>query len=302
MGVPVAAGHNNYSGTYIQELYSGKILMKFYDATVLSSITNTDYEGEITSSGGDKVHIRQTPDVPVRDYERGQNLTFDHLQTDMKELNIDKAKYYGFTSDTVDERLADIDYINDMTEDAAIQLQLSIDLDVLTNVPADADAANQGLTAGKKSAGYNLGVAGTALVLTATNILTTIIQAGGTLDEQNVPEEGRFMVLPSWACVLIKDSDLKSADFNDGMSPVRSGYIGTLDRFSIYRSNRLNDTAGEFDIIFGQKSAISFAAAITEHRFTDNPFGFGTLHKGLCVYGYETLKPTALGRIVAKVA
>jgi len=33
------------SGTYIPEIWSGKLIVKFYQATVFGAIANTDYEG-----------------------------------------------------------------------------------------------------------------------------------------------------------------------------------------------------------------------------------------------------------------
>jgi len=33
------------SGTYIPEIWSGKLIEKFYLATVFAAISNTDYEG-----------------------------------------------------------------------------------------------------------------------------------------------------------------------------------------------------------------------------------------------------------------
>lgn len=36
---------NGLSGTYIPEIWSGKLLEKFYAATVFAAIANTDYEG-----------------------------------------------------------------------------------------------------------------------------------------------------------------------------------------------------------------------------------------------------------------
>ena len=53
MSLNVAAGHNQFSGTYIPEIWSRKVLKKFYDASVLGFITNTEYEGEIKNFGDD---------------------------------------------------------------------------------------------------------------------------------------------------------------------------------------------------------------------------------------------------------
>ena len=52
-----------YAGIFIPEIWSGKLLEKFYAATILAAIANTDYEGEIKSKG-DTVHIRTRPTIP----------------------------------------------------------------------------------------------------------------------------------------------------------------------------------------------------------------------------------------------
>jgi hypothetical protein len=59
MSFPVSGGRPNYSGNFIPEIWSGKLIENFYDATVLAAISNTDYEGEIKSMG-DTVNIRTT--------------------------------------------------------------------------------------------------------------------------------------------------------------------------------------------------------------------------------------------------
>ncbi|MCK9342283.1 MAG: hypothetical protein WCS15_00270 [Prevotella sp.] len=45
MSFAVAQGHPQYSGTFIPEIWSGKLITKYYDTTLAASITNTDYEG-----------------------------------------------------------------------------------------------------------------------------------------------------------------------------------------------------------------------------------------------------------------
>ena len=52
MGFPVTGGSPNYSNTgssntskFIPEVWSAKLVQKFYKATVFEAISNTDYEG-----------------------------------------------------------------------------------------------------------------------------------------------------------------------------------------------------------------------------------------------------------------
>lgn len=43
MAYPVVSGHPTYSGYFIPEVWSSKVIDKYYDNTVLSQISNTDY-------------------------------------------------------------------------------------------------------------------------------------------------------------------------------------------------------------------------------------------------------------------
>ena len=47
MAYATSPGHPQYTGNFIPEIWSGKLIENFYDATVLAAISNTDYEGEI---------------------------------------------------------------------------------------------------------------------------------------------------------------------------------------------------------------------------------------------------------------
>ena len=92
MALPVAPGHPQQSGILIpNKVWAGKLLVKFYEATVLGDIANTEYEGEI-SDMGDNVVIRTTPSITIRDYSKGGNLTVERPEPEIKELPIDKGK------------------------------------------------------------------------------------------------------------------------------------------------------------------------------------------------------------------
>ena len=80
-----------------------------------------------------------------------------------------------------------------------------------------------------------------------TYVLDFITQCGQVLDEANIPESGRWMVIPSWMASLIKQSDLRNASIAGDMTSVlRNGRLGEIDRFTLYYSNLLPtvDTSG----------------------------------------------------------
>mgnify|MGYP003406604147 CR=1 FL=1 len=73
MAFPVVSGTPTYSGVFIPEIWSSKLVEKYYDQTVLAQVSNTDYEGEIKNQG-DKVIIRSIPTLEIQDYSVGQTL------------------------------------------------------------------------------------------------------------------------------------------------------------------------------------------------------------------------------------
>jgi len=300
MPIPVVDGKTQMAGLGSPDIWSPKLLVKFYAATVAGNICNTDYEGEIKKQGS-KVIIRTTPDVQIRKYTKGMALTHQQLAPGKEELEITEANFWDFVIDNIDAFQGDINYQNAWTTDAAHQNKIATDSDVLSYVYAEADVANKGATAGLKSGDINLGVAGTPLQFTNTAAIDIITSIRTVLCEQNVPEEDCAIVLPFWATQRIKTSDIKEAMLTgDKVSPLRNGRIGMIDQFEIYGSNLLTsvvDGSGvkAWHAIACHKSAISFAAQMTESQVLDKVEStFGAVCRGLVVYGRKVLKPQSL--------
>jgi hypothetical protein len=298
MPFPHAAGTVSYSGTFIPEVWSKKLIEKFYDATVLTAISNTDYEGEIKGQG-DKVKIRTIPSLQISSYTSGQTLTNQRPESNIIELLIDKGRYWSAIVDDVQDVQSDIGLMNMWAQDASEQMKISIDTDVLGTVAADVAAANKGGAAGRISGNINLGATGAPVQLSKTNVLDFIVDMGQVLDEQNRPETGRFLVLPFWATALLKKSDLKDASITgDGTSPMRNGRIGMIDRFTIYQSNnlrRVTDGANQaFDILAGVKNGLTFASQLTKTESLRAESTFGNIMRGLQVYGHKVVDGESL--------
>lgn len=291
---------------YIPTIYSGKMLVKFYKNTVFGAIANTDHEGEIKNQG-DQVEIRALPDITINTHYKGMTLDYEQPEAVAVSLLIDKGKSWSFTTNFIDDVQTDIKNYHDLWSDVAMrQMKIEIDKDVLQNVYDDADASNFGNTAGLISGNIAMGADGGASVsLTKNDVIDKIVECGQVLDEQNVPEEGRWMVIPAWMTTLILTSDLKDASLSgDGQSMLRNGRLGMIDTFTLYKSNQLFTSADgaavtNTFILYGTKHAITFASQIVRNQNLDNPLSFGTLFRGLQVYGYKTVKPEALGVLYA---
>lgn len=286
-----------YTGVFIPELWSGKIIEKFYDATVLAAIANTDYEGEITSYG-DKVTIRTKPTITINNYSAYDTLTTQTPSSGVVELLIDQGKYWSTVLDDVMEVQSDLDHLSMWADDASEQMKIDIDTDVLAGISADVDAANQGATAGVLSVNLDMGAAAAPVSISNTNAIDKIIEAGQVLDEQNIPETGRWIVIPAWLSALIKRSELRDASLTgDGVSMLRNGRLGMIDRFTLYGSNLLpfNSSDSAHSIFFGHSHGLTFASQLTKVETLRAESTFGTLLRGLQVFGFKVVDGSAIG-------
>ncbi len=232
-GVPRAAGYQDYSSTstnaYVPVVYSSKLVVKFYATTVFASISSTQYEGEIKGLG-DNVIIRTTPDVVVADYQIGSTFSPTDYQTPASaatSLAINKAKAFLVRLNTVDRAQSDLDLAETFADDASMQLKIAMDRDLLGNIYLQ--AGNAGAAAGPISGNLNLGTTGAPVGINSTTVLEYILRHGQVLDEQNVSDEGRWLILPSWMIKKLKQSPLSQAYLTgDDETILRNGRVGTV--------------------------------------------------------------------------
>jgi len=314
----------SYSGSFIPTLWSGKLLSKFYQNTTMSEIFNTEYEGELKNQG-DTIRIRLAPSISISDYVAGANLTYEVPTPIFQDMQVSKGKYFGVQVNDVLAYQSDMNLMNMFTEDAAKQLKISIENEVFFNsfVTEGPSAANEGGTAGAISAAYNLGTDIAPIdQATPENVLKAILRMSTVLDEQNVPEDGRWLVMSPFDRHLLMQSTLAQAYFTgDASSTIRTGKVGMIDRFTVYVSNLLprgaaakalvagltdpstggavTDAKARRTMVAGTKAAVSFAMTVNKTEPLRNQTDFGDIVRGLAVYGRKTVKPEAM--VVAQV-
>lgn len=301
---------------FIPEIWSGKLIEKFYAATVLAAISNTDYEGEIKSYG-DRVKIRTKPTLIINNYLVNGDLALQRPAGSSVELTIDQGKYFAAIIDDVIEKQSDINNMSLWSDDASEQMKIVVDTDVLLFMMGQADSKNRGLAAGAVSGNINLGVTGTPIATVGRNpttgqveIIDVLLRLGQALDEQNIPETGRWVVMPTWATFQIKRSELREVFVSgDSVSILRNGKFGQIDRFTVYASNLLPSgvaaglAAGEWVIYAGHAHGLTFASQLTNVETIRSERTFGQILRGLQVYGRQVLDGKALAQaIVTQVA
>ena len=293
---------------FMPKVYSKKVLNFFRKASVAEAITNTDYAGEITAYG-DTVRIVKEPTITVYQYERGADVTQTKL-TDVEEtLTVDVANAFKFKVDDIEKSMSHVNWKEVASSSAAYALKDAFDEGVIAELfsgvsssspdhvlGADAAAATQ--TMGQHQGGSN-SIDLTGSDGTGTDPLDVMAFMARLLDEQNIPEEGRWFVAPpSWYEQLSQSgSKLMSVDFNAGQGSIRNGLVssGKLRGFDMYKSNNIaaaSTASGK--CIAGHISAAATAQAITNTEVLRDPDSFGDIVRGLHVYGADVLRSEAL--------
>ena len=293
---------------FLPKIYSKKVLNFFRKASVVEAITNTDYAGEI-SAFGDSVRIIKEPVISVSDYTRGSDTTATKLTDQEISLVVDSAKAFKFIVDDIETNMSHVNFKEVATSSAAYALRDSYDAAVIANmfsgvstsspdhvIGADAAAATQ--TMGQHQGGSN-SIDLTGSDGTGTDPLDVMAFMAKLLDEQNVPEEGRWFVAPpAWYEQLSQSgSKLMSVDFNAGQGSIRNGLVssGKLRGFDMYKSNNIAapSTAGG-KVLAGHISSTATAQTIISTETLRDPTSFGDIVRGLHVYGSKVLRPEAL--------
>ena len=282
-------------------------------------MSNTNWEGEI-SGMGDKVIIQNIPDIAISTYVPGQGLNYQVPTPSTLELLIDQGKYYAFQVNDLLSLQAQPKLLDMFSNDAGMQMKVSIDSECFFSTFTGAAAANQGGTAGVKSASFNLGTVTSPYQLTASasSAISLITAMAAVLDEQNIPESERFLIIDPVTRQALMNSNLQQAYLTgDSQSILRNGKIGMIDRFDVYVSNNLPRgassgtvwTSGDGSqtvaaggthaqknrvIIAGHKSALTFASQFTKTETVRNPSDFGDFVRGVNVYGRKVVKDAAL--------
>tara|TARA_R110002012_G_scaffold16173_4_gene62897 strand:- start:1679 stop:2668 length:990 start_codon:yes stop_codon:yes gene_type:complete len=297
------SGQNN--SFFLPKVYSKQVLNFFRKASVAEAITNTDYAGEIASFG-DTVRIIKEPTITVDQYERGQAITATKLTDQEVTLIIDIANAFKFIVDDIETNMSHVNFRDVATSSAAYALRDAFDSGVIASMFSGVSASSPNhilgsdnatdLAAGTFDGTGNLDIGFASGEHDPIDVLGHMARL---LDEQNVPEEGRwFLASPDFYEVLASSSSkLLSVDYNAGQGSIRNGLVssGLLRGFNMYKSNNIADTSNAAGkCLAGHISSTATAQTITNTEVLRDPDSFGDIVRGLHVYGAKVLRGEAL--------
>jgi hypothetical protein len=273
MAITSASG--GFDGNFSPIIYSKQAQIALRKTAVTNAITNNSYFGDIANQG-DTVRIQKEPDVTVNALQRHTAISVEKLDDSDFSLTIDKANYFAFKMDDIEEQFSNVDFTSLAADRAAYKMADSMDADVMsylsghttagefiTTTSGDAQGAS-GLTGELFTANHldatifgNLTISGTATAgdsvplaprlpgataLSATTVspLTVLARMARKMDTANVDSRGRWVVLDPVFVEMLKDEDSRMLNGDFGGSGLQNGLVmNNIHGFRVYVSNNL---------------------------------------------------------------
>ena len=295
---------------FIPQLWSDTILAAYRKNLVFANVVNRDYEGQIRQMG-DTVKINAIGDINISSYTKDTDMNPPQALTDAQTmLAITQAKYFNFEVDDIDAAQAHPKVMGEASSWAGFRAKDTID-QFIASFYTDAISAN---LVGTAAAPVTPQVATQANVGGGQTVYDYMVVLCQYLDQQYVPEQGRWMVVPPWIRTLLTQ-DIRWTSFNtpsaiqvvknaliaDGANG--NAYIGQINDVDVYVSvnapnlaapNGIGNTGSKDVVIAGQRDALSFALGLQKTEAYRPPYRFADALKGLFLYGAKTVRPYAL--------
>ncbi|MEU6057996.1 phage capsid protein [Streptomyces sp. NPDC047097] len=269
------------------ELWSSLTLSALRNSLVYAQpqLVNRNYEGEITSRG-QSLHITTIGDPTIFDYNAGDTLNYEDVETAGTDLLIDQAKAFAIKLDDVDKAQAAVNPMEQMAQNAAYGLR------------DKADAYVASLYTGVASANV-LGSTGSPIntYSTPTDAYNKVLVPLRTkLNRANVPSEGRYLVgSPEFIGSLLSDDRFVRVDASGTSDGLRNGIVGRAAGFDILESNNTPNPTGDVQVVqAGYPGAIAYAEQILETEALRLQQTIADAIRGLHVYGAKLLRPTGI--------
>lgn len=244
----------------------------FYTESKLPLITNNDFSFDGTAG----VKIYSVTTATMNDYGRtgptsgnwSRYGAVQSLDATVKTYTLQKDRSFTFAIDKLDE--------NETKGQLAAASALARQLRQV--VIPEVDTYTYSVMCDKA------GTKATAVELTADNIYDKIIEGTSIMDDDEVPEEGRVLLVTPATYLLMKKSKDIVMETDIGADMRKRGVIANLDGLSVIRipSKRMPAT---FGFMIAHKVATAAPQKLAEYKVHADPQGIsGSLVEGRVVY------------------
>lgn len=273
---------------FIPEVWSAAILEALRAKLVFPSLCNRDYEGDIREAG-DTVHITGYDDVTVRKYVRGQAITVDDVNDkEAAVLEINQSDYFAFKVNDLDKAQAKADMTGKFTNSAAYNMMKNVETYISNLMDTAVDTPAKTVSVGTPADAY-----------------LAVVEAGRKLDVQNVPDEGRWLVVsPDFYALLLQDSRFIEGT-EAGHNTLLNGVVGQVRGFTVVKSNNVPRKSASPDaqsILAGTNAAVTFAQQVSQVEAMRMQTDFADMVRGLDLYGAKVIRPECLTKIALNLS
>lgn len=273
--------------SFIPEIWSAMMLSSLKKTHVFTQagVVNRNYEGDI-SSQGDTVRVRSMGRPTIATYVKNTtSITPETLTDAQRSLLIDQAKYFAFELDDIDAAQSPGGELEESLTEATYGLR---------------DLADQ-FIAGKYTEAQSDNQLGTVAVTSGDLAYTQLRLLSVKLDEANVPDEGRWAIVPPWYYgLLLENSKFVKVNESGTSEGLRNGRVGDVLGFNVLKSNNcVNVTGDDYAVLAGHGSAISYAEQIVKVENYRPESAFSDAVKGLHVYGAKVMRPDSIATVIA---
>lgn len=264
---------------FIPVVWSDKIFQAYDKKYVFVGLTNREYEGDISESG-DQVKINELGDITTNDYTG--TVSYEDLDDASKFLVVDQDKYAAFRNKDLDKVQANVELLNEATRKMGVSV---------------ADQEDQHIAGLYTDAGITSGSTGTPTSITSGNVISTISSISKEMDQNNVPDDNRVMVVPPWFYQkLYLAKVLYDTDNSDVLS---NGYKGMINGWAVYMSNNVvhSGTTWYAPMFFRAGDTIAHANQLQMMEALRLEGSFGDGVRGRNVYGSKVIRPSSLATL-----
>ena len=276
--IGLASGTSGFNGNFSPIMYSKQAQIALRKSSVISAITNNSYFGDIANQG-DVVRIQKEPDVTVNALERKTAISVEDLDDQDFQLTIDKANYFAFKMDDIEDQFSHVDFVSLAADRAAYKMADAIDVDVLAYMTGTAasgqystavsgtaqhptsgeingeflkvnqldmsDMTNITTSASSSTTGDSIPLAprlpgATSKGTTTASPLQLIARMARQMDTGDVDSRGRYLVVDPIFMEMLKDEDSRLLNSDFGGSGLQNGLVANnIHGMKVYVSNNL---------------------------------------------------------------
>ncbi len=275
-------------------IWHRELLRSLRNKYVATPLYNTNYEGDI-SSHGQTVKIHRPGSITVSDYVVGTDMAVQKNPTGTDlELTIDQQKSFNFTIDDILQKQSAVDLINGYSDEAAYALRDAAEKHILSTIAAGADSDN---------------VVTVDAGLSTSDIYDNIAKLKKILSKNNVPLEGRSIMLTPDEIELLETCDEFKSASDLGDDTKRNGFSGRICGFDVFETLNLKEddpaTVATGDpvhryIVASYQGATTHAEQLVKVKQYEAEKQFAMGVKGLHVYGTKVIRPTGIAVLKVK--